>query len=497
MSRTLRGALLIGAVWAGATTGTAMAQPLVLDTDVPVTNAKNLPEGLTAKDLAVLEAMRLRVAEISITKPVDANTGLLLSENRQGGVAAVETPTGRTKSFGVDRKLLESLKGKSWVARQEDLAGLIAPNGGRSFSLLSAVQSVNPNTNPATDSPVILAPYKAAMLANGWTKTSATLPSGACSDSQRKFRSSGAESAIGRGETYKWRPTADRDRWIAASIAFQNDCLLPVPLTSSAASLLPLAKLAVLSLDNGQPFCMALHLGGDRFVTARHCFYRPATGKRIAETLNATLVVVDAPQHSGLVEPVQNEPFAAVAQFTSSHDILLIRAPTLSNAITDRPGQTDFTVAQIATAGTPALVIGYFPLADPERAIPKFPNTLGTPAPWNRALRMTRPEGIGYCRVWDASAAADGTRCIEHSCQTTGAFSGAPVFINTSGDDQHPKWSVVGINVADAEKKSPSECGAFGNGKDGLMSSNGAIAAAVPTRLYAPQIAVNHEGVTP
>lgn len=501
----LAGVALTGLVL--ACSSPAAAQSLMLSEQVPVGKiAKDLPPGLTAKDVVVLEAIRLRVATIGAAKPVPSaaavadfnadKTGLLLSADGNGGIRAVEVPTAKTGEFGVDRDLLEAFRATPKSVVEDRIASLFGPTGGRWVNAGDIFKSINPETVVAFTA--LTGDYKKSAAKWNWAGPTAAADS-SCTAAQKEFVAAKVQGELENpnGNAYRWRNPQDRPRWLAAIHGYQDNCLVPVPTKGVEAARLPIARLAVLTLADGQPVCMALHLGGDRFVTARHCFF-DANGTFKEQLKGAWLSMVDQSDDPRLVDPVKNEPWPTAQPWSSARDVVLIQVPTLAKAVRDRAVALDFTDAGVANVGQPALAIGYFPLADPERSIPAEPGENGKAPPWNTSLRMTRVEGKGYCRVWDSSAAAaDGSRCIEHSCQTTTGFSGTPVFVNR-GTEEVPVWSVIGLNVDDAFKKDAAGCGSFSSGQTGLMRLNGSIAAAVPKRLYTTQIAMNQQlGVKP
>ncbi|MFC3071461.1 trypsin-like serine peptidase [Phenylobacterium soli] len=275
------------------------------------------------------------------------------------------------------------------------------------------------------------------------------------------------------------RTDPERQDFIALSKAFDAACLQKV--TPGGAP--PLQDLAVISGAYG-PYCMAVHVGGDRFLTARHCFFDPATGQPWPEAAKATVSLVDRSVSDAPVAPAAVQPLPAPANLRSSRsDILVIEAHGLPQAVRLRAAPAVVAPTQLSgVMVSEALLVGYFVLADAERAIPG-PGGHSDPPAWTEALRSTRKVGAGYCRLWDYTAVrADGSACIQHSCQTEKGFSGSPVFVRR--DDG--VWAVAGVHVNNAENPGSQECGDFvGRAGTGVLMERGGIAAAVPASLAA------------
>jgi hypothetical protein len=193
---------------------------------------------------------------------------------------------------------------------------------------------------------------------------------------------------------------------------------------------------------------------------------------------SATLAMADRSDPARViitVDPNQLSP-RVDASFPLRQDLLIIHAPGLAAGVRNRAGVRFAYDSQVAE---PALIIGLFLLADPEKHIPKDPLQNGKPPPWNEALRMTETIGHGYCRVWARSANADGLNCLEHSCQTAPGFSGAPTFLNR-GTSEAPDWVIAGINVSSALASGTGNCGPFNHNPLGILGNVGAIGAVPP-----------------
>ncbi|WP_158442048.1 trypsin-like peptidase domain-containing protein [Novosphingobium sp. B-7] len=313
---------------------------------------------------------------------------------------------------------------------------------------------------------------------NGWVEGLPKSQWSACQRAQSAFTGE-AERTLGIGNMYYGLSPEARQARIDAINAYDHECLTPV--TPGQADL-PLDRLAILFNDRGDPVCMALHLGGDRFLTANHCV--EDNGRTRADMSHAVLTMADrSDARLQAVEIMPNGPFApGLTRSVAGRDLALLRAPGLSDAVKAR-GRATFANGNSVptTVAQPALAIGLFLLADPVNRIPADPMKMGSPPPWSQALRMTRDTGTSYCRVWSRSKLQGGGGCLEHSCQTLNGFSGTPVFVR-----QNDAWVVAGINTADAAAKSQTECGAFiynGSGFTGLLGKVGAVATIPPDEI--------------
>ena len=176
----------------------------------------------------------------------------------------------------------------------------------------------------------------------------------------------------------------------------------------------------------------------------------------------------------------------------SARDLVALRAKGLPDNVRNRTlDANDYAGPTKATEE--ALVIGYFPIANPGEVLP-IGGGVPKAAPWVQALRRTHSDH-NYCRVWDRSSLDDRSGCIEHSCQAMGGFSGAPLFVKRDG-----RWLVAGLNVegvsANKGTKEPRSCGEFRSGPDGALARIGGVAAIVTSATLANQVVLARLGET-
>jgi hypothetical protein len=190
------------------------------------------------------------------------------------------------------------------------------------------------------------------------------------------------------------------------------------------------------------------------------------------------------------VSDADTQPIPTPSNPNSSRaDLLVVTATGLPTTVTSRPAPALIRAGDLrAVMVSEAKIVGYYVLANPEQAI-AGPDGRSVRPEWSQALRTSRSNGPGYCRIWDYTPpAADGTACVQHSCQTLKAFSGAPVFVLR--DASSDNWAVVGVHVDNSEQASSKDCGDFvGAGEmhapdqSGLLNGRGGLAAAIPASL--------------
>lgn len=371
---------------------------------------------------------------------------------------------------------------KNWIAHPQlnlvdqlkAWADSLIPKVGFGFD---TQKSVPPDWVPA---PGQLPPLAAAEAErNGW-KAGVTAPH--CSSAQNMFEPS-IEKDLQLGHfVFKAPDQGTRARWIKVISDYDSACLTPVDPKSAAAVGLPLDRLAVVLDEDGTPICMALHLGGDDFITARHCFF-DQNGASIAKRDRPLISMADVSAVLVKTTIQPNRPFPPTPSYNAAKDLVILVADGLPQAVRNRRlAGSDFAQSTVAE---PALLIGYFPLANADQRLPADLST-GSAAPWNAGLRMTSDTEGAYCRVWDRSKSEGASGCLEHSCQSVGGFSGAPIFVKRNG-----QWRVVGLNVAGAttDEKTAASCGTFAFGSNGLLNFTGSIAAVVSSTTVSTEIA--------
>lgn len=299
----------------------------------------------------------------------------------------------------------------------------------------------------------------------------------ACANSRDRFANGPEKALLGeyRDPTNSIQePT--RGEYISAIKAYDEACLSKVAPGNLPTGGPPLRTVAV--LQSTTPFCMATHLGGEYFLTARHCWFdkddEPPKG-------HVTVSLINGSASNVPVVLAASQPIPSPSRKNAGHDMVVLRAASLPTAVKALSGPTLLASVDLRKVMiSEAYVVGYFALSKPEGVIGKPDGTPGRLPAWNEALRTTTKVGLGYCRAWDyTSPATDGVACIQHSCQAVKGFSGAPVFVRR--DDG--AWQLAGVHVASGEG-AESTCPAFASGEPrGLLRGNGGLAAALPKTL--------------
>lgn len=444
---------------------------------------------LSADRVAVLNVLNSAAIDaklVALSK--DSRAGVYLSHDRVNAIRTVLTTTGAPGEVRLSASLLK-------------LVPLLTPKQtrklmdiGNALELIigdDSQKSLPPKDLPEANLANLPQPALNEARANNWTKSPNLA---ACNAGQSQFFNVAEKRISPGGDGYLTKSMDDRQSVIAAVEAYETACLKGVPLSgpnsASTARDLPISRLAVLIDKAKAPFCMALHLGGDRFLTARHCLLNAEDGSEIIERSGASIEMVDRSDPRSIpIKHAATQPFSLAGKFSGRQDLLVIEAPTL--AATVRARRPANGLGKPLTVAEPAVAIGYFPLANPQQRFPTTVGKRGLAPPWAEALRMTRTDGINYCRVWSRSTELDGSGCVEHSCQTVGGFSGAPVFVDR-GVPGTPRWEVAGINVAGAiVKKTAGSCGKFDHKPGGVLGLIGAVAASLPATLQTTVIATN------
>lgn len=214
--------------------------------------------------------------------------------------------------------------------------------------------------------------------------------------------------------------------------AFDDSCLEGVEEVPAGI----LDRIAVLRLpDSPAPFCTALRVGPDTFLTAAHCFYDPRHGRLINVLL----------EHSRLY--MYRMPAVAIEFASPKADLAIwdggsrgkLGIPAYRDVIVLRTHQSDPSVTPLDLAepvvARQALLVGYFPLATSA----KKPLSATS---WTRAIRRPKPLSAEQCRILDASSNRDGG-CFVHRCQATEGFSGSPLFQQSDTGE----FQLVGVHV--------------------------------------------------
>lgn len=362
------------------------------------------------------------------------------------------------------------------IVEQINELTLLVPDVQAVLARQEGVQSVNPSAiqDKMEKLPLL---WRAEAALNGMHDFSPQFPP-ACPGSQNAFY----EQIELRFRQKGWLESQDtpeqKQRLSNVVRAFDQDCLAPV--TAQSINPFPVdlfERTSVITKRNGLAFCMAVHLGGSYFLTARHCLLPRSGSAEEVESLTISLLT-QATMGGYAFSIVTDAPLPpAFSSYSASADMLLLKASGLPETLSRKP------VVPIGGGGVGAEshLIGNFMLAEVEKLIsPTGLMTAVEAGRWVQNLRRTRGDGDGYCRVYDRSAvSSNDPACLIHACQAMGGFSGGALW--TKGADG---WSLSGIQSVPASASELSRCrGLVSNRPTGALSGEGSIAARVPADL--------------
>ncbi len=230
-----------------------------------------------------------------------------------------------------------------------------------------------------------------------------------------------------------------RPLFTVASDAYERNCLVPldqVPLDVRRV-------IGVLGLETPRGtvfFCSATIVGERRLLTARHCFFDPASGAPLQSWtgLNGSLVTFySVTTHAGTrsfsAKPL--DPDEAAHEFAPFDDHLQL-------------GVIEGPFEHVAEVGTESLTDLHIPL--PAWVVGSNA-LLGDVTRAPSALTYVRGSGPQSCAVVGVTAAG----CLYHSCQTGKTTSGGGILVQKPGG-----YGLVGVHKGAISDASPCEANA-------------------------------------
>jgi len=456
--------------------------------DGPTSSSPNL-SGSKGMRLERIEAERLgRLLNETVPARLDPETGLLLTPSMPSSFAVefddVGQPVVRRKPVESGSPILGDRKALDELLRRASfsLSRFGSPILGHPDLQLGGLiphsdwdKSVGPE---GVKNRLVTVPARWAAAAKSEMPFGIGFPKN-CPAAQKAFGPD-AESLVGRSMT-TGRVQRDRDQLITDARAYDEACLA----SKSNVPAEILVRLAAI-LIGAKPYCMAVRLKDNVFLTARHCFHSElgSTAAAPPKASEAVISLLSSPDRTYMIEEVDDPAvLPAVAAYSTRNDLVLVRAklPSAQHAMP----AINFTSPRVAA---PAFLVGLYAFHDIERMIPTAPGVAPLPARrWDLSLRATRVEGDvsrTYCRVFDwTELDATETGCLIHACQSVGGFSGSPVFMQRA--DQ-AGWELVAVHSSDASPRRLSECETFASKKrSGVVGAEGALAALIPRSVKA------------
>jgi hypothetical protein len=245
------------------------------------------------------------------------------------------------------------------------------------------------------------------------------------------------------GESSTWDPLSDERKQQLA--AYDRECLKKIAeMDAKSGQLQLLQASAILSYNlngNRLRFCSAFLINRVLAVTARHCFYEKSSGVQIGRAdparagndirLHPAFDLASWTKVTGLKPGKAYETAASVVPSAIVHEndfVFLTLAPVGWSVPTAEPGQ--------AAPGNPLVVIGdLFYLT----------RLLVTRATSVDVARAAAPPALRWDGARSCVRLRQAGACVYHGCQTSPAFSGAPVFLNNGGG----RLVLVGLHIGD------------------------------------------------
>jgi hypothetical protein len=474
--------VLLGAAAIGCGFSMLSAQGRATDRGAEITADLSIDTARPGTPNAVRDALT-RLEREALTKAAPRNlndaSGLVVSLDRLDNAVVAPSAAARPGQVLIDPELLARLRLRPAASLQLDRSALHRAVTADLINkaLRGDVQSVDPSAAPGkSELEKLPREWRTAAASIGWTGPKGHYPE-ACPSARQTFLNTVETPLFTSEDNSPVLPMSEprRTTAIAAAVAYDRHCLVAV---DGGASDYPSGRIAIFGSKDRVPFCTGVHLGRDRFLTARHCFYNRETGARLAHSIDPTVSLANKNIVDAKLEVVPDRS----ELFGSSRDLIVLRGVGLPASVTGVPAIQVDKPAPLAKAA----LVGYFAAADPEKLIPRSSLETGAFPPWPSSLRATQEQGAGYCRIWDWTSASDQSGCLIHSCQSMRGFSGAPLFVQTGGT-----WRLAGIQVAAGNLIDKSDCKGFASGNPrSAIGVSGAIAARVTAELV--QIALGH-----
>lgn len=224
------------------------------------------------------------------------------------------------------------------------------------------------------------------------------------------------------------------DEFTQKQSAFQQLCLEPAD--SIPAELLNLGIGDVLSfiISDDQPICGALRIRNDVFVTARHCFYNPISGRAYNTNSTIGLSILSTPneliQIIALSTSITDKNFEInPVPFGITNDYLFVHT---EQPIVDFP---DLEFEQPAPSDE-LILIGFYRFYD-------------TPSLFRQPLGITDSQNWADGIYWDNSqqciTGETTIKCSAHYCQSDAQYSGTPIFRKSAING---KLTIAGIHIS-------------------------------------------------
>lgn len=259
---------------------------------------------------------------------------------------------------------------------------------------------------------------------------------------------------------------AERQRLADIARAYDEACLMTLDqaLADELLTTERLSRLVIITKDSW-PLCGGLRLSRNRIITAKHCFFHPATGRPFEFTDSLRDFAQNRIEAYILDRPTK--PFAVSSTVsTSNMGQYGIQEDYLLLTIRDSPDLEDptGTIADphaVAQLLEPALLVGYYAFhnADWRFQLPRHQMRV-----WQEGIRLTRGT---YCRVFDISQNGN---CLAHGCQSMVLFSGGPLI---SRAPQIPVGETRLLGIHSKSGSGSSTCGRFEQSAQWSLSSVG------------------------
>ena len=180
-------------------------------------------------------------------------------------------------------------------------------------------------------------------------------------------------------------------------------------------------KVVAVLLLNKIPFCGALRIAQNAFVTARHCFFKKddLSGSVIESRQHkVTLAILADPMREFAVHrKLDNSGNIAdnSRNFSDKNDYIFL---------TTEPMEADMppTVAKLPAVADRIILLGYFRYHQPKWVFANE-NRRGPRQHWSLGMRWSKAP---LCRVGPIS-----DPCVSHFCQSSAGFSGTPMLVPT------------------------------------------------------------------
>ena len=208
-----------------------------------------------------------------------------------------------------------------------------------------------------------------------------------------------------------------REKIQAAAKRYDSSCL--GRLSDLPAQHADYAKVAAVIQSGGVPFCSALRVLSNTFVTARHCFFPKRGGAAIVDRDDARLSLLVEPQRKLKILEMYGPPGFPVKEsrtFSDAEDYLFLKTESLDTAM---PRVNE----EAPSPGKPLLLLGYFRFHQPEWVLGDQA-VRGSPTDWWHGMRWSKAP---MCVIGPVAKA-----CVSHFCQTDHGFSGAGMLSRTA-----------------------------------------------------------------